>query len=407
MTGPPRVVREQPTQSDEAARGDQARGDQPGLRAQARVDLAAIEANTRRLGELAGDADVMAVVKADGYGHGLLPSARAALAGGASWLGVALLEEARELREAGITEPLLAWLFTPGEDLAPVIAADIDLGIYSLDELRRTRAAAERAGTTARVHLKVDTGLSRGGATDEDWPDLVEAAGRAQAAAEIDVVGVWSHFANADGGADHPVNAAQAARFAQACEIAAPLRPQVRHLANSAATLTAPHTHYDLVRPGVSLYGLCPVGDPADFGLRPAMTLTATVALTKRVPAGSGVSYGHAYVTDRPTTLALVPMGYADGVDRGAGGTCDVLLGGRRRRISGRVCMDQFLVDVGDDDVQAGDELVLFGPGDDDGPTARQWADALATIDYEVVTRVGPRVPRTHGSKARPDGGAR
>ncbi len=366
------------------------------MRAEARVDLAAIEANTRRLKELAGDAAVMGVVKADGYGHGLVPSARAALVGGATWLGVALLEEALALRAAGITEPLLAWLFTPGEDLAPVVQAGIDVGVYSLAELRRTEQAAAQTGVTARVHLKADTGLSRGGATADDWPDLVEAAGRAQAGGQIDVVGVWSHFANADGGADHPVNAAQIDRFAEAVQISEPLRPQVRHLANSAATLTAPHTRYDLVRPGISLYGLCPVGDPADFGLRPAMTLMATVALTKRVPAGSGLSYGHAYFTDRATTLALVPMGYADGVDRGAGNTCDVVLGDARRRISGRVCMDQFVVDVGDDDVQAGDELVLFGPGEHGAPTAREWADALGTIDYEVVTRVGPRVPRTY-----------
>ncbi len=364
------------------------------MRAEARIDLTAIEANTRRLKQLAGDAAVMAVVKADGYGHGLVPSAQAALRGGATWLGVALLEEALALRAAGITEPLLAWLFTPGEDLVPVVSASIDVGVYDLVELARTEQAAARAGVTARVHLKVDTGLSRGGTTADAWPDLVEAAGKAQAGAQIDVVGVWSHFANADGGADHPVNAAQATRFAEAVEIAERLNPQVRHLANSAATLTAPHTHYDLVRPGVSLYGLCPVGEPADFGLVPAMTLTGTVALTKRVPAGSGVSYGHAYVTERDTTLALVPMGYADGVDRGAGNTCDVLLGGRRRRISGRVCMDQFVVDVGDDPVKAGDEVVLFGPGK--GPTAREWADRLGTIDYEVVTRVGPRVPRTY-----------
>ncbi len=364
------------------------------MRAEARIDLTAIEANTRRLKQLAGDAAVMAVVKADGYGHGLVPSARAALHGGATWLGVALLEEALALRAAGLTEPLLAWLFTPDEDLAPVVSASIDVGVYSQEELRRAEQAAERTGVTARVHLKADTGLSRGGATADDWPDLVDAAGKAQAAGQIEVVGVWSHFANADGGADHPVNAAQATRFAEACAIAEPLKPLVRHLANSAATLTAPHTHYDLVRPGISLYGLCPVGEPADFGLVPAMTLTGRVALTKRVPAGSGVSYGHAYVTDRDTTLALVPMGYADGVDRGAGNTCDVLLGGRRRRISGRVCMDQFVVDVGDDPVQAGDEVLLFGPGD--APTAREWADRLGTIDYEVVTRVGPRVPRTY-----------
>ena len=380
------------------------------MRSEARVDLGAITANTARLRELAaGGAGLMAVVKADGYGHGLVPSARAALAGGADWLGVAFLEEALALRAAGVDAPLLAWLFSPGEDLAPAVAAGVDLGVYDLAELARAQDAARSTGTAARVHLKADTGLSRGGATPHDWPDLVAAAGRAQADGAVDVVGVWSHFANADGGPDHPVNAAQARVFAEALEVAAPLAPQVRHLANSAATLTAPHTHYDLVRPGVSLYGLSPVpqlGGPADFGLRPAMTLASTVALVKRVPAGSGVSYGHAHTTERESTLALVPLGYADGVPRAASSRAEVLLRGARRTVAGRVCMDQFVLDLGDDEVAAGDEVLLFGPGDAGEPTAQDWADVLGTIDYEVVTRVGARVPRTYGARTSGGGGA-
>ena len=371
------------------------------LRTEARIDLAAITANTRRLRELAGAAGLMAVVKADGYGHGLLPSARACLAGGADWLGVAFLEEALALRAAGLDAPVLAWLFSPAEDLAPAVAAGVDLGVYDPAELGRVQAAAEHTGVTARVHLKVDTGLSRGGATASAWPELVEAAGKAQAAGAVDVVGVWSHFAHADGGPDHPVNLAQGRRFAEALEIAGRLEPTVRHLANSAATLTAPGTHYDLVRPGVSLYGLSPVpqlGGPADFGLRPAMTLASTVALTKRVGAGEGVSYGHTHTTDRETTLALVPLGYADGVPRAASGRGQVQLGGARHTIAGRVCMDQFVLDVGDAPVEAGAEVLLFGPGDHGEPTAQDWADVLDTIDYEVVTRIGARVPRTYGA---------
>ena len=279
------------------------------------------------------------------------------------------------------------------------MAAGIDVSAYSVAELDALAAAARSTGTTARVQLKVDTGLSRGGATVGDWPELCAAAAKAEASGEVRTTGLWSHFAFADGGADHPVNGRQAAVFAEALKVAARagLRPEVRHLANSAATLTAPATHYDLVRPGIAVYGLSPVpqlGSSRDFGLRPAMTLASTVALAKRVPAGSGVSYLHRHVTERETTLALVPLGYADGVPRAATSTGQVQLGGVRRTIAGTVCMDQFVLDVGDDEVAAGDEVLLFGPGDDGEPTAQDWAEALGTINYEIVTRIGARVPR-------------
>ena len=372
------------------------------MRTQARIDLGAVRDNVAALAaRAAGGAQVMAVVKADGYGHGLLPCARAAVQGGASWLGVAFLEEALALRSDGIDVPVLAWLMVPEEDLAPAVAAGVDLSVDDLAQLDRVLAAARATGTTARVQLKIDTGLSRGGATVRDWPDVCAAAAKAEAGGEVSVTGVWSHFAFADGGPDHPVNGAQAGVFAEALAVSdrAGLRPQVRHLANSAATLTAPATHYDLVRPGLACYGLSPVPDlgaPADFGLRPAMTLTSTVALVKRVPAGTGVSYLHRHVTAAEATLALVPLGYADGVPRAATGTAEVLLRGRRRTIAGTVCMDQFVLDLGDDTAEAGDEVVLFGPGDDGEPTAQEWASALGTIDYEIVTRIGSRVPRTY-----------
>jgi len=375
------------------------------VRSEARIDLQAITDNARRLDELAGSAALMAVVKADGYGHGLVHSARAALAGGAAWLGVAFLEEALALRAAGLDAPVLAWLFGPGEDLGPAVAADVDLGVYDGAELAAAQQAARATGRTARLHLKADTGLSRGGAVPAAWPALCEAAAQAQADGSVRVVGVWSHLACADAGPGSEVTRRQGERFAEALQVAARagLDPEVRHLANSAATLTAPATHYDLVRPGVALYGLSPVpqlGGPAQFGLRPAMTLASTVALTKRVPAGSGVSYAHRYVAERETTLALVPLGYADGVPRAGTNALPVQLGGRRRRIAGTVCMDQFLLDVGDDAVHAGEQVLLFGPGDAGEPTAQDWADALGTIDYEVVTRVGIRVPRTYGTGA-------
>lgn len=371
------------------------------MRSVARIDLRAISGNVEVLRERAGSAQVMAVVKADAYGHGLIPCARAAIRGGATWLGVAFLEEALALRSAGVAVPVLAWLFGPDEDLAPAVAEGVDLGVYSLVELGRAQAAAEKTGRTARIHLKADTGLSRGGATPNEWPDLCEAAAKAQASGAVSVAGLWSHFAFADGGPDHPVNSRQAALFAEALEIAdrKGLQPEVRHLANSAATLTAPQTHYDLVRPGVAVYGLSPVpelGSPRDFGLTPAMTLLSTVAHTKRVPAGSGVSYLHRYTTSAETSLALVPLGYADGVPRSATNAAEVMLRGRRRRIAGTVSMDQFMLDVGDDEVAAGDQVVLFGPGDDGEPTAQEWAIATGTIDYEIVTRIGARVPREH-----------
>jgi alanine racemase len=370
------------------------------VRTQARIDLGAIRGNVAALtARAAGGAGVMAVVKADGYGHGMVPSARAAVEGGATWLGVAFLEEALAVRAAGIDVPVLAWLTAPGEDRAAAVAAGIDLGVYDQVQLEDSATAARTASRTARVQLKADTGLSRGGATAAAWPELCAAAANAEAAGEVQVTGLWSHFAFADGGADHPGNARQAALFAEALEVAARagLRPEVRHLANSAATLTAPATHYDLVRPGLAVYGLSPVpqlGDPAAYGLRPAMTLASTVALTKRVPAGSGVSYLHRHVTEQETTLALVPLGYADGVPRNATNVGPVQLRGTRRTIAGTVCMDQFVLDVADDAVAAGDEVLLFGPGDRGEPTAQDWADAVGTINYEIVTRVGARVPR-------------
>jgi alanine racemase len=263
-------------------------------------------------------------------------------------------------------------------------------------------AAARATGSTARVHLFADTGLSREGATPAEWPALVAAAARAQADGEISVVGLWSHMAYADA-PTHPTIGAQVAVFEEAVEIArgAGLTEARRHLANSAATVALPHTWYDMVRPGVALYGLDPLGgDPAVHGLRPAMTVRAPVALTKRVPAGVGVSYGHTYFPETETTLALVPVGYADGVPRAAGNRAPVLAAGEQRTIAGRVCMDQFVLDVGDAEISPGDEVVLWGPGAHGEPTAQQWADAVDTIHYELVTRVGGRFARRYVGSA-------
>jgi alanine racemase len=371
----------------------------------AEVDLDAIRANVAELARRAGSAAVMAVVKADGYGHGMVPSARAALDGGAHWLGVAFVEEALALRAAGIDAPVLAWLIGPQSDVRAAIDANIEVSVSAEWALEAVSAAAQQSGRCARVHLKVDTGLGRAGAVTAEWPALVESASKRQAAGVVEVVGVWSHLAHADAPA-HPTIGKQRAAFVDALDAAASagLQPQLRHLANSAATLVLPDTHFDLVRPGVAVYGLSPgpqVGRAGELNLRPAMRLTAEVALVKRVPAGQGVSYGHRYTTSAETQLALVPIGYADGVPRHATNVGPVQIGGRRFVVSGAVCMDQFVVDVGEAPVSVGDIAVLFGPGDDGEPTADDWAEAVGTINYEIVTRLGSRVPRVYRGESR------
>ncbi|MEJ3743749.1 alanine racemase [Actinomycetes bacterium KLBMP 9797] len=364
--------------------------------AEVRVDLDAIRENVARL-RAGTSAELMAVVKADGYGHGMLPAARAALDAGATYLGVCTLEEALTLRRAGLTVPVLAWLLVPGLPLHDGLSNDVELGIGSLDLLGEVVQAAHRAGRPARVHLKLDTGLSRGGATATDWPALAEAAAKAQADGTVEVVGVWSHFVYADA-PGHPTIDRQLDNFREGIAVAERLgvNPRYRHIANSAATLTRPDAHFDMVRPGLAIYGLSPVVGER-YGLRPAMTARARVMLTKRVPAGQGVSYGHTYVTERETTLAVVPLGYGDGVPRHASGTGPIEVGGTVRRIAGRVCMDQVVLDCGDDPVAAGDVATLFGPGDHGEPTADDWAEAVGTINYEIVTRFGGvRVPRVY-----------
>jgi alanine racemase len=373
------------------------------MRAQARIDLDAIVDNIAAVRARVGSAAVMTVVKANAYGHGLLPCARAARSGGAEWLGTAVVEEALALRAAGDTGRVLSWLWAPGDRFEDAVRADVDISVSGEWAMAEVVAAARAAGRPARVHLKADTGLGRNGCTPTQWPALVDAALKAQADGLADVVGLWSHFACADE-PGHPSIAPQLAEFhamvgyAEDCGVT----PEVRHMANSPATLLLPEAHFDLVRVGLASYGLSPVpdvGGPADFGLRPAMTLVASLANVKRVPAGHGVSYGHSWVTPKETTLALVPTGYADGIPRHASNVAPVLVAGRVRTIAGRVAMDQFVVDLGDDEAAVGDEAILFGPGDRGEPTAEDWAVAVGTIAYEIVTRLGARVPRTYTGK--------
>ena len=377
----------------------------PSPHAEVVVDLGAIRHNVRRLRELVTEdgstpPQLMVVVKADAYGHGMLPVARAARAAGAEWLGVSTGDEALALRRAGDTGRLLCWLAAPGADYRDLIALDVDVTTYSVRQLEEIVDSARGAGRVARLQIKFDTGLSRGGAPRSEWQQLVAAARTAEQDGSIRVTGLWSHLACSDE-PQHPANAAQLAAFNEALALAdqAGLDPEVRHLANSAGAILHPGARHELVRLGIAVYGLSPAPDvrsSEDLGLVAAMTVRGSVVLTKELAASEGVSYGHTYTTRSATQLAVVPIGYGDGVPRQASNAAQVQLGGHRYRIAGRVCMDQFVLDVGEAHAAAGDRVVLFGPGDDGEPTAQDWADAVGTINYEIVTRLGARVPREH-----------
>lgn len=354
------------------------------------IDLDAYRANIETLAACAPGSALMAVVKADAYGHGMLQCSRAAREAGADWLGVATLAEAVALRAGGDTGNVLCWLASPGADFASAIAAGVEVTASSAKQLAEILAAGDRP----KVQLKVDTGLSRNGAYGEQWTALVAAAARAQDAGKVEITGVWSHFACADEPA-HPANDQQERAFAAAvAELrAAGVDPALQHLSNSAATLTRPSAHLDLVRVGIASYGIDPdrsLAHQAD--LRPVMTLRAQLAAVKRVTAGTSVSYGHTWTAERETTLGLVPIGYAEGILRTASNRGQVAHGEQRAPVVGTICMDQFVVDLGDVDAHAGDVVTVFGP---DGPSADDWAVAAGTIAYEVVTRLGGRIQRT------------
>ncbi len=344
----------------------------------------------------------MAVVKADAYGHGAVPVARAALEAGAGWLGVAHISEALALRAAGIEAPMLAWLHTAESNFGAAVAAGVDIGCSGW-ELERIVAAAREQERPARVHLKVDTGLGRNGATIDVWDSLVGEAMEYQDEGLLRVVGIFSHLAVADE-PERPETDDQLAAFREVLAIAedAGVDPEVRHLANTPATLSRPDTHFDLVRVGLGIYGLSPFEGQtsAELGLRPAMTVRTVVAHCKDVPDGQGVSYGLNYHTHGASTLGLIPLGYADGVPRVATGG-PVRVEGVTYPVVGRIAMDQMVIDLGARHVSAGGhsllgaEAELFGDGADGGPTADDWARAAGTINYEIVTRISPRVPRT------------
>jgi alanine racemase len=358
------------------------------------IDLDAFRHNVRTLSELAKPAETMLAVKADAYGHGMVPLARAALESGASSLAVLDIPAALALREAGITAPIFAWMHDPDALFGDAAEADIDLGISAVWQL--DAIAAARASVAPRVHLKIDTGLSRNGATEADWPALVTSALEHDRAGAVKLYAAWSHLADASPEDD----GVALGKLRRAVEVAEGLgaRFEKLHLAASSAGIRMPEARLDMVRFGIAAYGVSPFDDQAarDLGLRPVMTLTAPVASVKRVPAGHGVSYGFAYRTEGQTTLALVPLGYADGIPRIASGRASVWIDGRRHPIAGRIAMDQFVVDVGDHPVEPGDEVVVFGEGDRGEPTAEEWAGFADTIGDEIVARIGARVERVH-----------
>jgi alanine racemase len=358
------------------------------------IDLDAVTRNIRSLRETTGTPHLIAVVKADGYGHGAVRVARAALAGGADWLGTADIQEALAVRAAGIDAPLLCWLHPTGADFAGAIKADVDLGVSSVAQLEEIAdVAGER---TAHVHLKLDTGLSRNGVGEGDWVQVFRRARELERSGALRVRGIFSHLSNASAHDDR----AALAVFKRGLDLAngEGLRPDLVHLAATAAALDLPEARFNTVRIGIGMYGLSPFGDrsSADLGLTPAMTLRGRIAAVRRVPAGTGVSYSYTYRTTDASTLALVPLGYADGVPRQASGAGQVSIAGRRFRVAGRVAMDQFVVDVGDAQVAVGDDVVLFGDPATGAPSASEWADAAATINYDIVTRIGARVTRRY-----------
>ena len=364
------------------------------MRAEAIVDVSAIKFNVELLKKTSGT-KLLAVVKADAYGHGLVPVAHAALSAGADYLGVALLEEAVALREAGITAPILAWLVQPGSDFSQAIALDIDIAAASLKALSEIAAASRQMQKKARVHLEVDTGMTRGGFLVE-WDQL-----NSEHVKDVEIVGIFSHFARADE-PEEKQNEEQLLRFN---EMVATLTSfgftrVIKHLSNSAATLKNNAAAFDMVRTGIAMYGLSPdvqtLGSSSSLGLRPAMQLRAALYVVKDVPAGTPVGYGATESTKSDTRLGVVTMGYADGIPRIAR-SAGVWHNGKRAPIIGRVSMDQFAVDLGPDSkAQSGDWVTIFGNGSHGEYTADDWGAASQSINYEIVTRIGSRVPRIY-----------
>jgi alanine racemase len=360
------------------------------------IDLDAIAANYRTMRDRAGGAKVMAVVKANAYGHGMIEVALKLEAEKVDFFGVADVDEALELREYGIETPILAWLHDPEDRFVEALDNEIDLGVANIEQLQRVADAARLTDLKARIHLKVDTGLSRNGATMNDWPLLLSATKELVDLGLVEVIGVFSHLSSTGPNEDRQ----QIGKFDQAVQLVRDngIDFQLRHLTASDGSLSYPEAHCDMVRIGVALYGLSPFADhhSAEYGLRPAMTARASVTQVKRVDAGTGISYGYLAHAEKESTLALVPVGYFEGLPRNATGRHEVSIRGKRYKIEARIAMDQFVVNVGDDEVLAGDEVIIFGDPASGVPSADDLANACETINYEIVTRMGGRFKRTY-----------
>ena len=369
-------------------------------RASAEINLSAITQNFKSI-KSRTTADVLAVVKADAYGHGLIPVSKALEEAGANWFGTALLEEAINLRKAGILKPIISWLTPLGEDFKSAIDLDIDLGIPSVDLLDEVIKAASLTGKTARIHLEIDTGMSRGGVLSE-WDQLIKSVLVGVNLKQLKVIGIWSHFARADE-PDELMNQEQLSLFEEKVNQAkaAGIDAQFIHIANSAALFTNKSAHKNIIRSGIALFGLSPdiktIGDSSSLGLKPAMKLKAKLNLVKEVKAGSSVGYGGTAVIKSDTKLGVVAIGYADGIPRSTNNLAGVFVNKKRAPIIGRVSMDQFVVDLGiTSTAKTGDEVIVFGDGSSGEYTVDEWAKAANTINYEIITRIGPRVPRIY-----------
>ena len=369
-------------------------------RARAEINLAAIAENLKLI-KSKTSAQVLAVVKADAYGHGLINVAKAAEKSGADWLGTALLEEGIALRNGGITKPIISWLTPIGEDFRTAINLDIDLSVSSIELLNEVILVGKSINKVPRVHIEIDTGMNRGGFGD-DWGLLLPEIVKAVKANEIKAIGIWSHFARADE-PNEVMNKTQLDEFTQKVKQLndAGVSPELIHIANSAASLSNEAAHKNIVRWGIGLYGLSPdvinMGDSKSLGLKPAMKLFAKLQLVKAVKAGQSVGYGGTAITKSDTKLGVVTLGYADGVPRNANNSAGIFVAGKRAPIIGRVSMDQFVVDLGADSLaKTGDEVIVFGDGSQGEYTIDEWAKACGTINYEIVTRIGVRVPRIY-----------
>ncbi|HHY40951.1 MAG TPA: alanine racemase [Syntrophaceticus sp.] len=364
----------------------------------AEIDLDALKNNVQEMRRITDqNAQLMAVVKANGYGHGIEQVARTALQSGATWLGVALLQEAVLLREKGITAPILVLGYTPVGDADEVINHNISQTIFTVEDAQTFAAAALRLGKKAKVHIKIDTGMGRLGFCPQgDTLDKIRSLSQLPG---LDIEGIFTHFATADD-ADKAFAEEQFMKFQQLLKQLAAHHIYIRwrHCANSAAVIDLPYAHLDLVRPGIALYGYYP--SPyvnRQVKLLPVMSLKARVAFVKEVTEGCSISYGRKYIAKKKTIIATIPLGYGDGYSRLLSNQGEVLIRGKRAPVVGRVCMDQLMVDVGHiPDVQQGDEVVLLGRQEGEEITADELAGKLGTISYEVLCRISERVPRVY-----------